>query len=255
MDPLPAGLAGSGGGEVTGSAGSGGMGGDLAPPAQDGGPQAEVEAAVEGRVIDLRTRLPVAMARVSVEGRADVPAVMTDADGRFELPGVPSPGQVRIEKPTYVPDLVSIDAVTESRVQLPQLRLVQAGDVDAFTGGTSSGGGPMMDPAKGHLLAEAFSDATGTPVAAVNIVIAPAAGGMGPFYLGADDLRDPALTTTGPAGSALFVNVNPGQAELRFQHATLRCVPLLSAAGQTPDSVVVTVAPGTLSTVRALCTP
>jgi hypothetical protein len=254
MDPLPyagggGGSAGSGGGSSGAGGASAGSGGQADPGGDGSTPEGLV---IAGQVVDVRTRRPVEQALVSVAGRAEL-SVMTGADGRFRLVGVPKPADVKIEKTGYVADTLAIRSGAAT-LTLPPLRMFPIDDPDAF----ANAAGPAMDAARGHILAEAFTAGVAgyTPATGVTVALATPASGSGPSYLDDNDMRDEARADTSMRGAALFLNVTPGEVEVRFTHSTLRCAPIYGEAGMMPGSVKVTVAAGTLASGAAVvCTP
>ena len=261
MDPLPNagagggsagfGDAGSGGGAAGGgAAGSGGSAGG--PTGADGGMGAPLTSLVAGKGIDLRSRMPVAMAVVTVDQHPEIPAATTGADGVFMLAGVPGlqPVTLRVEKAAYVPDQIPLVA-DATRIDLAPLRLVPADANDTLAGAS----GAPADATRGHVLTLAVGDVMGTGLTGVTVRISPAAG-TGPAYLDPSDQRDAALSTTGTSGTALFTNVTPGEVEVVFSHPSRTCRPLHATPGTTPGSVKVAVAAGRVTAgVEVLCPP
>ncbi len=260
MDPLPgagggtAGFGDAGGGGGAAGAGAAGSAGAAGGPTTgaDGGMGAPLTSLVAGKVIDLRSRMPVAMALVTVDQHPEIPSTTTAADGTFMLGGVPGmqPVMLRVEKDAYVPDQIPLVA-DATRIDLAPLRLVPADANDALAGAS----GTPTDSTRGHVLTLALGDAMGTTLTGVTVRISPAAG-AGPAYLDPSDQRDAGLSTTGTSGTALFTNVTPGDVEIVFSHPSRSCRPLHGTPGTVPGSVKVIVTPGRVTAgVEALCAP
>lgn len=212
----------------TDAATDGGGGDDTGPP-RDGAPSDGAGPAaivVEGDYFRIATgaTTPVEGVRVCIEGHPEIACATTNAMGTYRLENVPTSADLLLDftKEGYAPAMRSIHTPAVRDMALFGFAY---GD-DDFVSFFEMVLELTLDPAMGIVVFEA-TEATVVALSHnglehVTAVLDPTSG-VGPNYATAQYLPSATLTETSSAGWGFFVNVEPGEYEVTFQHPERVC--------------------------------
>lgn len=215
-----------------------------------GGMLATIEVAVLAE--DAVNDAPVAGAEICILDSA-LPCSVTGPDGRAT---VTAPANAAIWATLVADKYVGavVGALTGEDDLSLTAPLINANLTDLVAGSANQ----RFDPNKGQLGFVAFmplppNASQYPPAPGVTIALDPASG-SGPHYVNNLNLADPALTATGEAGGALWLNVEPGTSELRTTLDAATCGHLV-AQPLGDDRFAVLTMPGFVTYLTVVCTP
>ncbi|HCH62939.1 MAG: hypothetical protein CL927_05670 [Deltaproteobacteria bacterium] len=193
--------------------------------ASEAGPQ----VTLEGQITNLLTAAGERNVEICVEGTGD--CAISDANGSYRvLADAEAEVQLVVTLDAHRALLVPVQTGSDDAPLRP-LSLLPEALVDAQAGAVGATG----DPALGQVV---FSVSNGIAGDGINIADVVATmepeSGVGAFYLGSSGLPDTALEATSSNGGGGWLDVNPGDAALRFGNLPAGCVPLYGWAGPDP---------------------
>jgi hypothetical protein len=236
------GAASSGGDGATGGAGAGGAGLLVAGVITDwNGPGPTDQD------------LPLSGATVCVRTDSPDRCVTTDGSGRYELAGIAEGDDfgIRIQKAGYLTTLV-LRKMPSVSLNALDIRVVSNGVAEAkcVAAGASC-------PLNGTGIVEVGINVEsngqwGPAEGATAMLTSPQ--GLAPVYLGLDGYPAPSLPAASAVGSAMFVNVPPGDAEITVTLPGKRCVIEYDGfQGSAPGTVVLPAEADTLTFMGVGC--
>ncbi len=196
---------------------------------------------------------PIADATVCLRGVSPPPCDTTDATGAFVLdaPPVHSDFGISIEAPGYLRTLI-LKKMLSDAIDGLNVRVVTS-EVAAAKCAAAGGSCPLEGTGIVEVGVNAQVAGRWGPAATATVAMDPLAG-VGPVYLGLDGYPDTQLAETSEVGSAMFVNVPPGDAKLSIALEGKQCVIRFDGfRGDEPGTVLLPAEPDTLTFMGVGC--
>jgi len=199
--------------------------------------EAERTFAIEGRVVALAGKAPLAGVEVCIQHHPEVACVATAADGLYRLEGAPAgvDDALTFRKVGYASILAPYGARMMDLTDSEEMLAVD----DLRAAAASAGAADPALAAHGAVVLNLFTGPLGTTRERVSGATATIDGGAkGPFYPASDGSVDPTATASTTAGAAVFFDVAPGNHVVEVKHPTLSCTDrvFLWGDGRTPVS-------------------
>ena len=174
---------------------------------------------ISGTILDTK-QTPLEGVKVCLDTPPGVECATTDAKGKGTLSGIPKSTRIRarVTRADFL-SVITHGNTDDKDIKGAQIQLLSEADADkAFETLKLT-----KDSSKGHILFATATDVTlETKVADVSVSTTTTSGKF--VFVNAALGPDDALTATSTAGAGGIVNVDPGNYEMTFSHASKKCV-------------------------------